>query len=267
MYLGHRGAFRFQMCTFCIIRWPDCNWGRTLKKWWKVRGEMEIIAAVDILFVAEKTLCYRMKARWFGSWVQSVSVFPGVLELRSVRPGETVIKGVSSALYLCVDSGGCLRGQVRRKNYSTLKLFSWSLISAVSHYMRQTFVFLYLFVMHYLSNQALLSAACRTGVCKGFHPGNQMAHLGGYSLKRRLLRHIDTCTGLFPQNSAVTLETECYIVIIGTAIGKWFPHLLSDHNARSEINVVRQRALGPSQVSICLGKCSLLSWYPGTLAH
>ncbi|XP_071763447.1 fibroblast growth factor 21 [Centroberyx gerrardi] len=34
-----------------------------------------------------------------------------VLELRSVQPGQIVIKGLSSSLYLCVDSGGHLRGQ------------------------------------------------------------------------------------------------------------------------------------------------------------
>nr|XP_023862948.1 fibroblast growth factor 21-like [Salvelinus alpinus] len=34
-----------------------------------------------------------------------------VLEMRSVRQGETVIKGVSSFLFLCVDSIGQLRGQ------------------------------------------------------------------------------------------------------------------------------------------------------------
>ncbi|KAJ8364279.1 hypothetical protein SKAU_G00131100 [Synaphobranchus kaupii] len=34
-----------------------------------------------------------------------------VLELRSVRAGETVIRGVSSSLYLCVDRNGHLRGQ------------------------------------------------------------------------------------------------------------------------------------------------------------
>ncbi|KAM3859887.1 fibroblast growth factor 21-like [Diretmus argenteus] len=34
-----------------------------------------------------------------------------VLELRSVQPGQTVIKGLSSSLYLCVDSRGHLRGQ------------------------------------------------------------------------------------------------------------------------------------------------------------
>ncbi|XP_035252790.1 fibroblast growth factor 19-like isoform X1 [Anguilla anguilla] len=39
----------------------------------------------------------------------------GVLELRSVRPGETVIKGVSSSLYLCVDNSGHLRGQQQYK--------------------------------------------------------------------------------------------------------------------------------------------------------
>ncbi|XP_036408756.1 fibroblast growth factor 21 [Megalops cyprinoides] len=34
-----------------------------------------------------------------------------LLEFRSVRAGETVIKGVSTSLYLCVDSAGHLRGQ------------------------------------------------------------------------------------------------------------------------------------------------------------
>ncbi|XP_055779457.1 fibroblast growth factor 21 [Salvelinus fontinalis] len=37
--------------------------------------------------------------------------FHSVLEMRSVRQGETVIKGVSSSLFLCVDSIGQLRGQ------------------------------------------------------------------------------------------------------------------------------------------------------------
>ncbi|XP_074476410.1 fibroblast growth factor 21 [Sebastes fasciatus] len=34
-----------------------------------------------------------------------------VLELKSVKPGHIVIKGRSSSLFLCVDSGGHLRGQ------------------------------------------------------------------------------------------------------------------------------------------------------------
>ncbi|XP_044034501.1 fibroblast growth factor 21 isoform X1 [Siniperca chuatsi] len=34
-----------------------------------------------------------------------------VLELKSVKPGHIVIKGQSSSLFLCMDSGGHLRGQ------------------------------------------------------------------------------------------------------------------------------------------------------------
>ncbi|KAL7850132.1 hypothetical protein SRHO_G00194810 [Serrasalmus rhombeus] len=34
-----------------------------------------------------------------------------VLELRSVRPGETVIRGVAASLFLCVNPAGHLRGQ------------------------------------------------------------------------------------------------------------------------------------------------------------
>nr|XP_046233276.1 fibroblast growth factor 21 [Scatophagus argus] len=34
-----------------------------------------------------------------------------VLELKSVKPGHIIIKGQSSSLFLCVDSGGHLRGQ------------------------------------------------------------------------------------------------------------------------------------------------------------
>ncbi|KAI4877942.1 hypothetical protein NFI96_012374 [Prochilodus magdalenae] len=34
-----------------------------------------------------------------------------VLELRSVRPGETVIRGVAASLFLCVNHAGHLRGQ------------------------------------------------------------------------------------------------------------------------------------------------------------
>ncbi|XP_071319814.1 fibroblast growth factor 21 [Trachinotus anak] len=34
-----------------------------------------------------------------------------VLQLKSVKPGHIVIKGQSSSLFLCVDSGGHLRGQ------------------------------------------------------------------------------------------------------------------------------------------------------------
>lgn len=40
-------------------------------------------------------------------------VFPGVLQLKSVKPGHIAIKGQSSSLFLCVDSGGRLRGQVQ----------------------------------------------------------------------------------------------------------------------------------------------------------
>ncbi|XP_029312960.1 fibroblast growth factor 21 isoform X2 [Cottoperca gobio] len=36
-----------------------------------------------------------------------------VLQLKSVQPGQIVIKGQSSSLFLCVDSGGRLRGQER----------------------------------------------------------------------------------------------------------------------------------------------------------
>ncbi|XP_078793507.1 fibroblast growth factor 21 [Oryzias latipes] len=34
-----------------------------------------------------------------------------VLQLKSVKPGHVVIKGLSSSLFLCVDSGGHLKGQ------------------------------------------------------------------------------------------------------------------------------------------------------------
>ena len=47
--------------------------------------------------------------------LRCVCVCPGVLELRSVGAGQTVIKGVSSSLYLCMDSGGRLRGQVLKE--------------------------------------------------------------------------------------------------------------------------------------------------------
>uniref|UniRef100_A0A3Q3GS46 Fibroblast growth factor 21 n=1 Tax=Labrus bergylta TaxID=56723 RepID=A0A3Q3GS46_9LABR len=43
-----------------------------------------------------------------------VSVFPGVMELKSINPGNVVIKGRSAALFLCMDSEGHLRGQVRQ---------------------------------------------------------------------------------------------------------------------------------------------------------
>ncbi|XP_056608986.1 fibroblast growth factor 21 [Triplophysa dalaica] len=43
-----------------------------------------------------------------GSSVQSPNC---VLELRSVKAGETVIKGVATSLFLCMDSEGKLRGQ------------------------------------------------------------------------------------------------------------------------------------------------------------
>ncbi|KAM4624495.1 fibroblast growth factor 21 [Polymixia lowei] len=43
-----------------------------------------------------------------GSAAQTIY---SVLELRSVRPGQTVIKGLSSSLYLCSDSRGHLRGE------------------------------------------------------------------------------------------------------------------------------------------------------------
>lgn len=40
---------------------------------------------------------------------------PGVLELKSVKTGEIVIKGLSSSLFLCMDSDSHLRGQVSNK--------------------------------------------------------------------------------------------------------------------------------------------------------
>lgn len=42
-----------------------------------------------------------------------VSVFSGVLQLKSINPGHIIIKGRSSSLYLCIDSEGHLRGQVK----------------------------------------------------------------------------------------------------------------------------------------------------------
>ncbi|KPP64211.1 fibroblast growth factor 21-like [Scleropages formosus] len=47
-----------------------------------------------------------------GTPVQTLN---SVLELRSVQAGQTVIQGVRSSLYLCVDGDGHLRGRVRRK--------------------------------------------------------------------------------------------------------------------------------------------------------
>ena len=47
-------------------------------------------------------------------------MFPGVLELKSVRPGHVVIKGRSTSLFLCMDSGGQLRGQVSNNSFSIL---------------------------------------------------------------------------------------------------------------------------------------------------
>lgn len=55
------------------------------------------------------------------------SVFPGVLELKSVTSGHVVIKGQSTSLFLCVDSGGHLSGQVSKKSLNILKL--WSFLS------------------------------------------------------------------------------------------------------------------------------------------
>ncbi|XP_019938408.2 fibroblast growth factor 21 [Paralichthys olivaceus] len=43
-----------------------------------------------------------------GSDVQTLY---SVLQLKSVQPGHVVIQGLSSSLFLCVDSGGRLRGQ------------------------------------------------------------------------------------------------------------------------------------------------------------
>lgn len=39
---------------------------------------------------------------------------PGVLQMKSVKPGHVVIRGQSSSLFLCADSGGHLRGQVQK---------------------------------------------------------------------------------------------------------------------------------------------------------
>ncbi|XP_076853617.1 fibroblast growth factor 21 [Brachyhypopomus gauderio] len=47
-----------------------------------------------------------------GSSVQSAYC---VLELRSIRAGETVIRGVATSLFLCVDPAGQLRGQKQYK--------------------------------------------------------------------------------------------------------------------------------------------------------
>lgn len=41
------------------------------------------------------------------------SVFPGVLELKSVKSGHVAIKGQSTSLFLCMDSEGHLTGQVQ----------------------------------------------------------------------------------------------------------------------------------------------------------
>lgn len=61
-----------------------------------------------------------------GPQVIYVSVFAGVLELKSVKPGHIAIKGKSTSLFLCLDSGGHLKGQVqKRKTQRT--------ISALSH--------------------------------------------------------------------------------------------------------------------------------------
>ncbi len=63
-----------------------------------------------------------------------VSVFPGVLQLKSVKPGHTVIKGQLSSLFLCVDGGGRLRGQVQSKeNYNILKYPSFLSFTGSSH--------------------------------------------------------------------------------------------------------------------------------------
>uniref|UniRef100_A0AAU6S491 Fibroblast growth factor n=1 Tax=Lateolabrax maculatus TaxID=315492 RepID=A0AAU6S491_LATMC len=49
-----------------------------------------------------------LDGRVSGSVVQTPH---SVLELKSVKPGHIVIKGQSSSLFLCMDSGGLLRGQ------------------------------------------------------------------------------------------------------------------------------------------------------------
>lgn len=41
-------------------------------------------------------------------------VFPGVLELKSVKSGHVAIKGQSTSLFLCMDSEGHLTGQVQQ---------------------------------------------------------------------------------------------------------------------------------------------------------
>lgn len=50
-------------------------------------------------------------------------MFAGVLELKSVKPGHIAIKGKSTSLFLCLDSGGHLKGQVqKRKTQRTVSL-------------------------------------------------------------------------------------------------------------------------------------------------
>ncbi|GLD57447.1 fibroblast growth factor 21-like protein [Lates japonicus] len=49
-----------------------------------------------------------LDGRVSGSAVQTPY---SVLQLKSVKPGHIAIKGQSSSLFLCVDSGGRLRGQ------------------------------------------------------------------------------------------------------------------------------------------------------------
>ncbi|XP_034563133.1 fibroblast growth factor 21 [Notolabrus celidotus] len=49
-----------------------------------------------------------MDGRVSGSDAQSLN---SVMELKSVKPGNIVIKGQLSSLFLCMDGGGLLRGQ------------------------------------------------------------------------------------------------------------------------------------------------------------
>lgn len=61
-------------------------------------------------------------------FIITISVFSGLLQLKSVKPGHVIIKGPSSSLFLCMDSEGNLKGQV---SYNTE---NWFLLFCITFY-------------------------------------------------------------------------------------------------------------------------------------
>lgn len=125
-------SFPLQITTgeACICRWPrtgECQEVMFRHLTVSIITNRQIMHVHNFFKNPHNTLDHlRPESRRFMKTHLLLFLFPGLLQMKSVKSGHIVIRGLSSSLFLCVDSGGHLRGQVSEQ---TTALIFWSLLT------------------------------------------------------------------------------------------------------------------------------------------